>query len=228
MLARTKDTCPCSTLVLQRAFEKQPGEALQQIKTMDRSEPADDWPSDDSSESRDCGLSTSDSENPEPASLVPRSRLRPAGAALTFVPFANWDPERSYDGEPTIRYNVEWKLFVKNRGQAGESELDIVISPHKFWKHVLRPKVTEASANKPWVEETTKLVLSLPKEDEVSAYSVWQRSRVRDEERKKQYRLAEELTLKHCYDLDMLASNQERMYRFYVRQGIAEGIAWRY
>lgn len=77
------------------------------------------------------------------------------------MPFADWEPERSYKDEPTIRYNVEWKLLVKNRGQAGESELDVVISPQKFWKHVLGPKVADASANKPWKEEATKLVLSV-------------------------------------------------------------------
>src|SRR2546421_4376453 len=100
-----------------------------------------DWPSDDASD-QNSDSSTSDGGS-QPATLVARSRLRPAGSALTFVPFANWDPERSYEGEPTIRYNVEWKLFVKNRGQAGESELDIVISPRKLWKHILRPKVTD-------------------------------------------------------------------------------------
>ncbi|CAH0034985.1 unnamed protein product [Clonostachys rhizophaga] len=384
-----------TTSVLDGALQRS-----QRIKIMDRNEPANDGQSDGLSESRSY---------------------------------------RSYDGEPTIRYNVEWKLFVKNRGQAGESELDIVISPHKFWKHVLLPKMMEASANKPWAEDATKLILSvtdrrtskitkrfpklnvdwrfvgkqlqewshfindgkritatitfyyqhvesnstsgrggatanqeadleartsilgrgkcirqayalmrcpgppctegdhcwqyegrhyplrphhvrmladhmqagrtlnghddvpddfrrlvlddqrereererkeqsrkrrrrnsddapsmltghcyycatggrgtesaapltpamvfptfplteseLPKEDEVNAYSVWQRSLVRNEERKEQYRLAEELTLERCFDLDMLASNQERIYRLYVRHGIAEGIAWRY
>ncbi|GJC88125.1 hypothetical protein ColLi_10963 [Colletotrichum liriopes] len=115
---------------------------------------------DDASDSHVSDAS-SDSEASEFATLAQRSQLRPAGSALTFVPYADWEPERSYNSEPTIRYNVEWKLFVKNRGQAGESELDVVISPRKFWKHVLRPKLTDASANKPWKEEKTKLVLSV-------------------------------------------------------------------
>ncbi|KAK3369554.1 hypothetical protein B0T24DRAFT_632826 [Lasiosphaeria ovina] len=120
-----------------------------------------DWPSDDASGSQNSDSSTTPDGGSRPATLVPRSQLRPAGSALAFVPFANWEPERSYLGEPTIRYNVEWKLFAKNRGQAGESELDIVISPRQLWNHILRPKVTDACANKPWKEEETKLVLSV-------------------------------------------------------------------
>lgn len=60
------------------------------------------------------------------------------------------------------------------------------------------------------------------------AYSVWQRSQVGSEEQKESYDMVQELTLAHCSDLDMLASNQERMYRFYKRHGVPEGIAWRY
>lgn len=118
------------------------------------------WTIDDASDSCNSNPSCSDSETSEPTSLALTSRLRPAGSALTFVRYADWDPERAYDGEPTIHYNVEWKLFVKNRGQAGESELDVVISPRKFWKHILQPKLADASANKPWKEDATKLILS--------------------------------------------------------------------
>ncbi|KDN72117.1 hypothetical protein CSUB01_11736 [Colletotrichum sublineola] len=118
------------------------------------------WTIDDESDPYNSNPS-SDSETSEPASLTHISRLRPAGSARAFVPYADWEPGRSYDIEPTIRYNVEWKLSVKNRGQAGESELDVVISPRKFWKHVLRPKLIDASANKPWKADKTKLVLSV-------------------------------------------------------------------
>ncbi|KAI6356683.1 hypothetical protein MCOR31_010582 [Pyricularia oryzae] len=119
------------------------------------------WNNDDASDSYNSNHSCSDSETCEPTSTTRISRLRPAGSALTFVRYADWDPERAYDGEPTICYNVEWKLFVKNRGQAGESELDVVISPRKFWKHVLQPKVADASAKMPWKEDATKLILSV-------------------------------------------------------------------
>lgn len=128
--------------------------------TMDQDESICDWPS-DGSDPRSPDLSSSEDEESQLATLAPRSRLRPAGSALAFVPYANWDSKRSYDTEPTIRWNMEWKIFVKNREQAGESELNIVISPRKFWKHVLQSKVTEASANKPWKKKDTKLILSV-------------------------------------------------------------------
>lgn len=83
-------------------------------------------------------LCCSDCKTSDSASLTRTSRLRPTGSALTVVRYANWDPERAYDGEPKICYNVEWKLFIKNRGQAGESELDLVISTRKFWKQERR------------------------------------------------------------------------------------------
>ncbi|KAJ0335530.1 hypothetical protein KNSL1_013569 [Colletotrichum chrysophilum] len=118
------------------------------------------WTIDDDSDSQSSTFSSSDDAS-QPAPVAHRSRLRPAGAALTFVPYADWEPGQSYENEPIIRYNIEWKLFAKNRGQAGESELDVVISPRKFWKHVLQPKVADASAGKPWKEEATKLVLSV-------------------------------------------------------------------
>jgi hypothetical protein len=75
--------------------------------------------------------------------------------------FTDWEPGRSYEGEPIIRWNMEWKVFVKNREQPGESELDLVISPRKFWKHVIRLKVANSTANKPWKKAVTKLVLSV-------------------------------------------------------------------
>ncbi|KAI9155809.1 hypothetical protein HJFPF1_08398 [Paramyrothecium foliicola] len=120
----------------------------------------DDWPSDIASDSQNHDPLTSDDESQQ-SNPAPRSRLRPAGSALTFVPFADWEQGRSYDGEPTIYYNLEWKLSVKNRRQAGESELHVVLSPRDFWKYVLRRKVADASAKKPWKEEKTMVVLSI-------------------------------------------------------------------
>ena len=36
-----------------------------------------------------------------------------------------------------------------------------MISPRKFWKHILRLKVLNVYANKPWKEDETKLILSI-------------------------------------------------------------------
>ncbi|KAK4139206.1 uncharacterized protein C8A04DRAFT_40902 [Dichotomopilus funicola] len=75
---------------------------------MEQFETANDWPSEDASDSQNSGSSSEDEEE-----------------------------------------------------QTGESELGIVISPRKFWKHVLHPKVTAVTANKLWKEEDTKIVLSV-------------------------------------------------------------------
>ncbi|KAF4881136.1 hypothetical protein CGCFRS4_v015859 [Colletotrichum fructicola] len=215
------------------------------------------WTIDDDSDSQSSTLSSSDGAS-QPAPVAQGSRLRPAGAALTFVPYADWEPEQSYENEPIIRYNIEWKLFAKNRGQAGESELDVVISPRKFWKHVLQPKVAAASAGKPWKEEATKLVLSVtdrktgnitkrfPKLDidwplvtrqlcewskfldegkKITITATFYYSQVSTDEQKDHYAMARDLTLAHGYDLNMLAANQERMYRFYVEHGVLAGVS---
>lgn len=107
----------------------------------------------------DC--SATDSDEFQNATFPRQGGLRPAGSLPGFVPFSVWKPERSYQGSQALRYNVEWRLFVKNRERAGQSELDIVLSPKDFWKHVLRPKLNEESANKPWKEGVTLFVLSV-------------------------------------------------------------------
>ncbi|KAH7459096.1 hypothetical protein FOFC_13766 [Fusarium oxysporum] len=68
----------------------------------------------------------------------------------------------------------------------------------------------------------------LPREEGVRACSVWQRSQVSTEEQKNHYTIAEELTLMHCLDLGILASNPERMFKFYTKNAILEGVAWHF
>lgn len=48
------------------------------------------------------------------------------------------------------------------------------------------------------------------------------------EEQKNHYTIAEELTLTHCLDLGIHASNPERMFKFYTKNAIPEGVAWHY
>lgn len=79
---------------------------------MDQGKTVNDWLSDDATDSQNHDVSASSSDESQHLTLAPGSRLRPAGSALAFVPFADWEPERSYKDEPTIRYNVEWKLLV--------------------------------------------------------------------------------------------------------------------
>ncbi|KAL7904183.1 hypothetical protein GGI35DRAFT_472568 [Trichoderma velutinum] len=129
---------------------------------MTASDSVNDWSCDDNAtdaQISDC--STSDSGESQNATFPQQGELRPAGSLPTFVPFARWNPERSYRGGHTLRYNVEWKLFVKNRERAGQSELDIVLSPKDLWKHVLQPKVIEETSGKPWKEGAALFILSV-------------------------------------------------------------------
>lgn len=120
-----------------------------------------DLSSDDASDANVSDCFDSDSDESQNATFPQLGGLRPAGSAPGFVPFAAWRPERTYDGAQTLRYNVEWKLFVKNRERAGQSELDIVLSPRRFWKHILQRKLSEASDDMPWKAGTALLVLSV-------------------------------------------------------------------
>ncbi|KAK4245795.1 hypothetical protein C7999DRAFT_42690 [Corynascus novoguineensis] len=347
---------------------------------MEQIENANDWSSGDASGSDNSSSSASDGEEFQ---LAPRSQLRPAGAALRFVPHADWNPERSYEGERTIHWNMQWKLCLKRREQTGESELGIVISPRRFWKHAMEDdtkvvlsvtdrkmanitkrypklevewkyvskqiqewskfladgkKITVmvtfyyqsvdagkagrggATANQQaeldqncWMladhmqagkplnghdddaererEErehkeraktrkrrrrdsdgsvaggtcimanqchrcvagsgvapnlptspsivfptspsivfpTSPLIqLDLPREVAVREYSAWHQDQVCTDEQKQHYDAARELTLKQCYDLNILTINPKKMYSFYIRNGIPDGVAWRF
>lgn len=83
-----------------------------------------------------------------------------AGKAPVSVPLAGWNPETSDEDEPTIPYNVEWKLSINHRRRAGESEPGIDVSPRNFWKHTLQPKLVKASAKKPCQVDDTEIVMS--------------------------------------------------------------------
>ncbi|KAM3477535.1 hypothetical protein MY8738_006398 [Beauveria namnaoensis] len=115
---------------------------------------------DDVTDAQNSDSSVSDNDS-QSATYPQHGGLRPAGGLPAFVPFAAWKPARSYQNTQTLRYNVEWKLFVKNRERAGQSELDIVLSPREFWKHVLRPKLKEESEDKPWKAAAALFVLSV-------------------------------------------------------------------
>lgn len=117
--------------------------------TMDHEEGICDWPSYDGSQPQTPDFSSSEDEESQVTNFETRSHLRLAGSVLAFVLYANWEPERSYDSQLVIHWNMEWKISVKNREWAGESELNIVISPRKFWKYVLQLKVTAASTDMP-------------------------------------------------------------------------------
>ncbi|KAG9249981.1 uncharacterized protein F5Z01DRAFT_731324 [Emericellopsis atlantica] len=126
---------------------------------MDADSSVNDWTSDEASESPPSDFPDDDDQSRRVA-LTRKSQLRPAGLGLAFVPYADWRPTLPYNEQPPecIRYNVEWKLSVNNRQRSGESEPGVVISPQRFWKHVLRSKKPPP---KPWGSTETKIVLSV-------------------------------------------------------------------
>jgi len=91
------------------------------------------------------------------ASPPPRSGLRPAGKAPVRLASSF---ETSDEDEPTIPYNVEWKLSINRRRRAGESETGITESPRSFWKRLLQPKLGEATAKKPCRVDDTDIVMT--------------------------------------------------------------------
>lgn len=100
------------------------------------------------------------SEASQPATQTPR---RPAGKSLaTLTPAGRTLETSSDEDEPSKPYNVEWKLSINTRRQAGESEPGIVVSPQSFWKRTLKPKLDEACAKKPCeVNKTDIIIFSL-------------------------------------------------------------------
>ncbi|ENH67180.1 hypothetical protein FOC1_g10000326, partial [Fusarium oxysporum f. sp. cubense race 1] len=84
------------------------------------------------------------------------------------------------------------------------------------------PQNTPSSPSTPRVAfPTTPLVkYDLPREAAPIAYSVWQRSQVGIEEHREHYTAVQELSLAHCIDLDIIASNPQGMFRFYIKYGI--------
>lgn len=69
---------------------------------------------DDGSSNADPNSGTDESQNASPAL---RSGLRPADKAPVCLAASC---ETSDEDEPTIPYNVEWKLFINHRQRAGE------------------------------------------------------------------------------------------------------------
>ncbi|KAL7917744.1 hypothetical protein ACQKWADRAFT_324403 [Trichoderma austrokoningii] len=106
---------------------------------------SDNWPGDDASESESCLILTSDSDESPPVTSVSKSRRRPAGKAPVPVSSTARHVDTS-DEEPTIPYNVEWKLSINNWRRAGQSELGI--------------KLAKETVKKPCQANETKFVLS--------------------------------------------------------------------
>ncbi|KAF4972946.1 hypothetical protein FSARC_615 [Fusarium sarcochroum] len=68
----------------------------------------------------------------------------------------------------------------------------------------------------------------LPREDMNAAYSTWQKDQVGTDEHREHYTQLEKLLTDRYYDLDMVTYNKKEIYDFCIRNGVPEGIAWRW
>lgn len=76
---------------------------------------------------------------------------------------------------------------------------------------------------------TTPMVQTdLSREELVGQYTLFQQSRVSTEKQKDDYSNAGDLTLERCWDLDLIASNEQWILNLYREDGIPEGVAWHY
>ncbi|KAL6887037.1 hypothetical protein GGI43DRAFT_388302 [Trichoderma evansii] len=97
---------------------------------MDSDDSSNGWPSDDY-------IKAQGGNSPEPANQyarisATRSQLRPAQSALSFMSYADWDPDLSYEDEPlnTIRYDINWRLL------ASETKVIITVTDRRTKKVV--------------------------------------------------------------------------------------------
>jgi hypothetical protein len=112
---------------------------------MDADDSANEWSSDNQSDRQ---LSDDSSLNIQPARgvrLPPQRQRRPAKKTLSFVPYADWDPEQTYNDLPPscVHYFIEWKLTVNRRLIAKQTENDLVVALSDFWTEEIFSKIAD-------------------------------------------------------------------------------------
>ncbi|PTB40418.1 hypothetical protein M441DRAFT_48259 [Trichoderma asperellum CBS 433.97] len=70
------------------------------------------------------------------------------------------------------------------------------------------------------------LSLGEPRRDLLKAYDVWQIYQASDDE--ESYLCIQHLNLERKYDLEMIVSNQQRVFQYYLDNDVPEGVAWHY
>ena len=111
------------------------------------------------SDSQGCDSLSSCDEQSQPLPEASGRQLRPAGKSISRMP-PEWNADTSDDDNRAIEYNVEWKLSINKRRQAGQSELGVSQSPRRFWRDVLKPELAAQNAKKPCRADETQIVLS--------------------------------------------------------------------
>ncbi|KAM0267961.1 hypothetical protein ACHAQH_010065 [Verticillium albo-atrum] len=94
-----------------------------------------------------------------------RSQLRPARKTLSFVPYANWDPDQTYDGLPPscLSYVLEWRVTFNNRKVRMQTEEGLPVAPSDFWDEDLSTQVTDIAktTTKPSKPDATTITISV-------------------------------------------------------------------
>jgi hypothetical protein len=130
---------------------------------MDGEDSVNDWSSDD--ESQVCNDSNIDVDPARGSRLLQQSQRRPARKTLSFVPYADWDPDQSYDEIPPscIHYIMEWKLTLNRRIIAKQTEDDLVVAPRDFWDEELSSKIADIvkSTGKSCEADATTIAISV-------------------------------------------------------------------
>jgi hypothetical protein len=133
---------------------------------MDTDDSPNDSSSDNEIEPQPRDISSSHREPASGAPGLQQSRLRPARITLPFVPYADWDPDRSYAEQPPpscIHYIMEWKLTLNKRVVAKQTEDNLVLAPSDFWNEELSSKIADIvkSSGKPCKADATTIVISV-------------------------------------------------------------------
>ncbi|KID82006.1 hypothetical protein MGU_10660 [Metarhizium guizhouense ARSEF 977] len=66
-----------------------------------------------------------------------------------------------------------------------------------------------------------------PRRGLLKAYDVWQICQASDDE-KESYKRIQNLNLERKYDLEMIVSNKQRVFQYYLENDVPEGVAWHY
>lgn len=75
----------------------------------------------------------------------PRKRRQVSRDKLPLVQLGEWDPDRSYDEDPStcVHYSLEWKVVLNGKQISKDTERNLVLAPRSFWPTSLRPRLDQ-------------------------------------------------------------------------------------
>ncbi len=132
---------------------------------MDADDSVNEWSSDNQSDRQPSEDSSLSIQAARGTRLPPQSQRQPAKGTLSFVPYADWDPEQAYNDLPPscVHYFIEWKLTVNRRIIAKQTENDLVVAPSDFWTEELSSKIADivTSTGKSCEADATTIAISV-------------------------------------------------------------------